>query len=50
MKSYHLTVYSIIALFVVVMGVVVTVAFKRTSNSTGVDPAQIKHIRDMAQK
>jgi len=50
MKSFHLTVYAIIALFLIVMGTVATVAFMRSSNNTGVDPAQINNMRKMAKK
>ncbi len=46
MKSFHLTVYSVLGIFFVVLGLVVTVAFKRDSNSTGLDPAQINKIRE----
>lgn len=50
MKSFHLTVYPIIVFFLLVMATVAMVAFKRSSNSTGVDPAKITHLREMAQQ
>lgn len=49
MKNFHLT-YAIIALFFLIMVCVATIAFSRTSHSTGIDPAQIKKIREVAQK
>lgn len=50
MKSFPLTVYTILVFFFLVMGTVAAVAFRRTSNSTGVDPAQINKMREMANK
>ncbi len=50
MKNFHLTVYTIIAFFVLVMGCVAVVAFMRHSNATGLDPAQIGKIREIARK
>lgn len=38
-------VWGIIVLFLLVMGVVVTVAYKVPSNQTGIDPAQIAKLR-----
>lgn len=50
MKSFPLTVYTILVFFFLVMGTVAAMAFRRASNSTGVDPAQINKIREMANK
>ncbi|MCH9626749.1 MAG: hypothetical protein S4CHLAM2_03770 [Chlamydiales bacterium] len=50
MRSFHLTVYTLIAFFVLVMGCVAAVAFMRHSNSTGLDPAQIGKIRELARR
>ncbi len=48
MKSFPLTVYTIIIFFLLVMGTVAATAFRRASNSTGIDPAQINRMREMA--
>ncbi|MCC5831511.1 MAG: hypothetical protein JJU12_00505 [Chlamydiales bacterium] len=50
MKSYPLTVYTILLFFILVMGTVAATAFKRSSNSTGIDPAQINKMRETAKK
>ena len=39
------TVLGVILLFLLVMGTVVVVAYKRPSGSTGIDPAQIAQMR-----
>lgn len=39
------TVWGVIILFLLVMATVTTVAYKRTSGSTGIDPAQIAKMR-----
>jgi len=38
-------VFAIIFLFLMIMGTVVTVAYRRPSGSTGIDPAQIAQLR-----
>lgn len=46
MKSFHSTVIFLITLFLIVMGCVTAVSYQRQSNSTGIDPALIKKIRE----
>lgn len=50
MKSFHLTVWSIIGLFALLMAIVAASALLRKSNACNLDPAQIGEIRSLAEK
>ena len=50
MKSFHLTVWTIITLFVLIMGGVAGTAFVRKTNSCKLDPAHMRTLREMAKR
>ena len=49
-RNFYLSTFAILALFLTILGVAVIIAFSRTSNATGTDPAKIQQIRTLAEK
>ena len=50
MRNFYFAIWSVIVLFLLILVGVGVVALRRPSNSTGIDPAQIRELRNLAEK